>query len=205
MTDDFFDELFAGQRLLAILRGFDPARTVELAERAWELGITAVEVPVEVPEQVRSLRAAVTAARAHGHGVGAGTVYTTSQVDAVVEAGAAFTVAPGHDPEVAAYSRLAGLPHLPGVASPTEVQAALRAGHKWLKVFPASELGAGYIRALRGPFPHVRIVATGGVHAGNARDFLSAGADVVALGSALADPAQLTEVSALLHGSADVA
>jgi 2-dehydro-3-deoxyphosphogluconate aldolase/(4S)-4-hydroxy-2-oxoglutarate aldolase len=205
MTEDFFGELFAGQRLLAILRGFDPARTVELAERAWQLGITAVEVPVEVPEQVASLRAAVDAARVHGYDVGAGTVYTTAQVDAVRDAGAAFTVAPGHDPEVAGYSRRAGLPHLPGVASPTEVQAALRAGHTWLKVFPASELGPGFLKALRGPFPNLRLVATGGVHAGNARDFLAAGADVVALGSALADPTQLSEVAALLRGSADVA
>jgi Entner-Doudoroff aldolase len=199
MAEDFFADLFAGQRLLAILRGFPPDRTVALAERAWELGITAVEVPVEVPAQVESLRATVAAARARGHVVGAGTVYTDEQVVAVAAAGAAFTVAPGHDPEIAAHSRRLGLPHLPGVASPTEVQAALRAGHTWLKVFPASELGPGYLRALRGPFPNLRIVATGGVHAGNARDFLAAGADVVALGSALADPAQLTEVAALLR------
>jgi 2-dehydro-3-deoxyphosphogluconate aldolase/(4S)-4-hydroxy-2-oxoglutarate aldolase len=199
MASDYFDTLFTGQSLLAILRGFDPARTVELAERAWELGITAVEVPVEVPEQVASLRAAVTAAGGRGHQVGAGTVYTTDQVDAVRAAGAAFTVAPGHDPEVAEYSHRAGLPHLPGVSSPTEVQAALRAGHTWLKVFPAGVLGTGHLRALRGPFPNLRIVATGGMDAANARDFLTAGADVVAMGSALADPAQLTKVAALLR------
>jgi 2-dehydro-3-deoxyphosphogluconate aldolase/(4S)-4-hydroxy-2-oxoglutarate aldolase len=199
MAADYFDELFTGQSLLAILRGFDPARTVELAERAWELGITAVEVPVEVPEQVASLRAAVTAAGSRGHQVGAGTVYMTDQVDAVLAAGAAFTVAPGHDPGIAEYSHRAGLPHLPGVSSPTEIQAALRAGHRWLKVFPAGVLGTGHLRALRGPFPNLRIVATGGIDAGNARDFLAAGADVVAMGSALADPSRLTEVAALLR------
>ncbi|HKN97237.1 MAG TPA: bifunctional 4-hydroxy-2-oxoglutarate aldolase/2-dehydro-3-deoxy-phosphogluconate aldolase [Pseudonocardiaceae bacterium] len=193
---DFFAELFAGKPLMAILRGFDPKRTVELAEQAWELGVTAVEVPVETPEQVESLRATVAAAG--GRPVGAGTVCTTDQVDTVHAAGAAFTVAPGHDPVVAAHSRRSGLPHLPGVATPTELQAALRAGHTWLKLFPAGVLGAAHIRALRGPFPNVRIVATGGIDAANARDFLSAGADVVAVGSALADPTQLPALAALL-------
>jgi 2-dehydro-3-deoxyphosphogluconate aldolase/(4S)-4-hydroxy-2-oxoglutarate aldolase len=197
---DFFDDLFAGRPLLAILRGFGPDRTVEVAEQAWALGVTAVEVPIEVPEQVESLRAAVAAARPHGHAIGAGTVYTADQVDAARAAGAVFTVAPGHDPEVAQRSRRAGMPHLPGVATPSEVQAALRGGHTWLKLFPASELGTGYVRALRGPFPRIRIVATGGIDSRNARDFLDAGADVVALGSALADPAQLPAVAGLVAG-----
>lgn len=196
--DDFFLEVFAGQPIMAILRGFSAERTVDLAERAWQLGITAVEVPVEVPEQVGALRAAVVAGRTRGRSVGAGTVYTKEQVDAVLTAGAAFTVAPGHDPEVADYSRQVGLPHLPGVATPTEVQAAIRGGHTWLKVFPASVLGAGHLRVLRGPFPDVHIVATGGMDANNASEFRKAGADVVAVGSALADPTQLEKLATLL-------
>jgi 2-dehydro-3-deoxyphosphogluconate aldolase / (4S)-4-hydroxy-2-oxoglutarate aldolase len=197
-ASDFFDTLFAGQRALAILRGFTPAETVARAEQAWRLGITALEVPVEVPEQLPSLAAAVAAGREHGHLVGAGTVYTAEQVAAVREAGAAFTVAPGYDADIAARCRAAGMPHLPGVATPSEIQAALRGGHRWVKVFPASALGTDFIRALRGPFPRLNIVATGGIDAGNAADFLRAGADVVALGSALADPGQLDRVAALL-------
>lgn len=196
---DYFTDLFADRPLLAILRGYSPDRTVELVEQAWELGVTAVEVPVEVPAQVASLRAAVAAASSRGHAIGAGTVYTVEQVDAVRAAGAAFTVAPGHDADVAEHSRRAGLPHLPGVATPSEIQAALRGGHTWLKLFPAAELGTGYVRALRGPFPNVRIVATGGIDARNAADFLAAGANVVALGSALADPGQLPAVAELLR------
>lgn len=172
-----------------------------LAERAWELGVTAVEVTVEVPEQLTALAAAVAAGRERDRQVGAGTVYTADQVDAVAAAGAAFTVAPGHDPAIAARSRAAGLPHLPGVASPSELQAALRDGHAWVKLFPARALGTDYLRALRGPFPGVRIVATGGIDAGNAADFLAAGADVVALGSALNDPRQLDRVTDLLRAA----
>lgn len=195
---DFFADLFAGRPLMAILRGFDPERTVAMAEHAWELGVTAVEVTVEVPSQVESLRAAVAAAGPRGHLVGAGTVYTAEQVDAVRAAGAAFTVAPGHDPAVAAHSDRSGLPHLPGVSTPTELQTALRAGHTWVKLFPASVLGTAHLRALRGPFPDVHLVATGGIDATNAQDFRTAGADVVAVGSALTDPAQLPALAALL-------
>lgn len=201
-SDDFFEQLLDRQAMLAILRGFGPERTVALAEQAWSLGITAVEVPVEVPERIDSLRAAVAAGRSRGQRIGAGTICSTEQVDAVLAAGAAFTVAPGYDPEVAAYSWRVGLPHLPGVASPSEIQAAVRAGHTWLKVFPASALGTEYFRALRGPFPKLRMVATGGIDAGNARAFLAAGADIVAVGSALADPAQLPALAALRPGLA---
>lgn len=194
---DHFTQMFAASPVLGILRGFTPAETVARAERAWELGLTALEVPVEAPGQVASLAAAVAAARERGRSVGAGTVCTREQVRAAKEAGAAFTVAPGHDPGVAAYSRELGLPHLPGVATPGEIQAAVRDGHEWLKVFPASVLGPAWLRAMRGPFPRVRLVATGGVDARNAREFLDAGADAVAVGSALADPEQMALLSSL--------
>lgn len=193
----FFDELFGDQRVMAILRGMDPARTVELAERAWELGIRAVEVPIETPAAEPSLRAAV---RAGGdRPVGAGTVVTADAVRAAAEAGAAFTVAPGLDADVAAASAEAGLPHLPGVASPSEIQHAVRLGLVWLKAFPASVLGTGWFAAMRGPFPAARLVATGGVNAQNASEYLAAGASVVAVGSALEDESQLPALAELLR------
>lgn len=120
--------------------------------------------------------------------MGAGTVTTVEQLSAVREIGAEFTVAPGLHPEVVAASRRAGLPHLPGVATSTEIAAALAQGCSWLKAFPARQLGPGWITAQLAPFPLVRFVATGGIDAGNAADFLAAGCRGVAVGSALADP-----------------
>lgn len=193
-----FDEMFAAQRVLGILRGFTPADTLARAERAWDLGFTALEVPVEVPEQVPSLAAAVAAARERGLSVGAGTVYTNEQVRAAADAGAAFTVAPGYDQRIAEYSHSLRMPHLPGVASPSEIQSAVRGGHRWLKVFPASVLGPSWLRAVRGPFPGLGLVATGGIDARNAAEFLNAGADAVAVGSALSDPGQLDRLAELL-------
>lgn len=200
MAQGYFDDLFGTQSLLCILRGAGPEETVAQAQRIWDLGVTALEVPVEVPEQVASLAAAVSAGRERGLVVGAGTVRLADQVDDVRKAGAAFTVAPGYDPEVAARSLEVGLPHLPGVATPSEIQSAMRDGYGWLKAFPARALGPTWFRAIRGPFPTVKLVATGGIDLENAQNFLSAGADAVAVGSALSDPEQIGRLPVLLNG-----
>ncbi|WP_285758378.1 bifunctional 4-hydroxy-2-oxoglutarate aldolase/2-dehydro-3-deoxy-phosphogluconate aldolase [Nocardiopsis ansamitocini] len=193
-----FDEIFTGHRIMAILRGLPPTQTVELAVRAWDLGIDLVEVPIQTPAAVGALRAAVAAGAERGRIVGAGTVITGGQVAQALDAGAAFTVAPGFDPAVLAASVAAGLPHLPGVATPGEVQQAMRHGVEWVKAFPATALGTGWFTAMRGPFPRLKIVATGGLDAHNAPDYLAAGARVVAVGSALSDPAQVDALGALL-------
>lgn len=194
-----FGDLFAGQRVMVILRGYSPGRTVELCTRAWDLGITQVEVPVQSPDALPSLHAAVAAARERGLGAGAGTVTTVEQLEEVAAADVSFTVAPGLDDDVVRRSAELGLPHLPGVATPSEIQRAARLGLTWLKAFPASVLGAAWFRAVRAPFPRVRLVATGGISAANAQEFLDAGAEVVALGSALEDPAQLDAVREILE------
>lgn len=192
-----FDLIFADHRVMAILRGYDPAATVRLCERAWSVGIAVIEVPIHTPDAVASLAAAVAAAREHGRSVGAGTVLTVEQVDLAADTGAAYTVAPGLDPAVTARSAELGLPHLPGVATATDIQAATRLDLGWLKAFPAQELGARWIAAMLGPFPNARFVATGGIDATNAASFLRAGARVVAIGSALADDRQVEQLAVL--------
>ncbi len=198
MSDQGLDGLFGGHRVLAILRGMPVDTTVELAERAWDLGVTAVEVPARDALGLEALRATVRAGAERGHPVGAGTVISPGQVRAVAGAGAAFTVAPGFDAEVMAASEAEGMPHLPGVATPSDVQGVLRAGGRWVKAFPATSLGTAWFRAMHGPFPEVRIVATGGMDARNAREYLDAGARMVAVGSALADPEQIPLLAELV-------
>jgi 2-dehydro-3-deoxyphosphogluconate aldolase/(4S)-4-hydroxy-2-oxoglutarate aldolase len=85
-----------------------------------------------------------------------------------------------------------------GVGSATDVHNARRLGLRWVKAFPASDLGDGWIRAVRAPFPDMRFVATGGIDASNAAAFLDAGASAVAVGGALSDPAQLPALAELL-------
>jgi len=190
-SNDFFDSVFGRQCVMAIVRGLSPDETVEVCERAWAAGIEIVEVPVQSPDAVPSLRAAAAAAVHCGRDVGAGTVTSLGQLREVRSAGAIFTVAPGLDVAIARASLAAGLAHLPGVATASEVQKALELGFRWLKLFPAAQLTPAWVSALLAPFPDVCFVATGGVDARNAENFLAAGAKVVAVGSALRDPEQI--------------
>ena len=200
---DFFADVLAGQPVMAILRGMTPERTVEVAERAWSLGIELVEVTVQTPDALPSLVAAVQAGERHGKLVGAGTVTSPHQLEQVAAARARFAVAPGLDLALVEAAQRTGLPYLPGVATPSEVQAAVRAGLTHLKAFPASVLGPAWFKAMAGPFPGVRFVATGGIDAGNAAEYLRAGAVTVGVGSALEDERQLPQLAQLITGGSD--
>ncbi|MET0197387.1 bifunctional 4-hydroxy-2-oxoglutarate aldolase/2-dehydro-3-deoxy-phosphogluconate aldolase [Rhodococcoides fascians] len=187
----WFDQAFSGAPVMAILRGFTPTRTVELAQRGWDAGITCIEVPIQSPAAVAALEAVANAAADRGFSVGAGTVVSPELVVTAYNSGAVFTVAPGFDPAVAKASMDLSMPHLPGVATGTDVQQAAGFGMKWVKAFPASVLGSAWFSAMKGPFPAMRFVATGGMNARNAAEYLQAGAHVVAVGSALEDDTQI--------------
>lgn len=197
-TDGQFGSLLEGPPVMAILRNMSPRESVTLAERAWDLGIELVEVPIQTADAVPSLEAVLHAARERGAVAGAGTVTRVEQVHEVARMGGAFTLAPGLDPRVVEAARTAGIPHVPGVATASEVQTAVALGCQVLKAFPASVLTPSWFTAMAGPFPQVSFVATGGIDATNAPEFLRAGAVMVAVGSALADPSQLDKLSALL-------
>jgi 2-dehydro-3-deoxyphosphogluconate aldolase/(4S)-4-hydroxy-2-oxoglutarate aldolase len=181
LTD--FDALFGPHRVMVILRIADVGQAVAAARRVWAAGGELVEVAIGRREQVPALAGVVAAGAELGRLVGAGTVLTVEHVQAAARAGAAYTVAPGLDPDVLTASLTAGLPHLPGVATPSEVHRAWRAGCRWVKAFPASSLGPEWFRALRGPFPGVRYVATGGITVDAAAGYFAAGVRVVAVGA----------------------
>lgn len=191
------EQIFMGSPLMAILRHQTVERAIELSTTAWRLGIRNVEIPLQSDEDIRGLRAVAQLAAADGRIVGAGTIIDPAQVAIAIDAGAGFLVSPGLDPAVVHAAQDAGIPIIPGVATPSEVQLALSLGLTWLKAFPAQWLGVEWFRHIRGPFPQVSFIATGGMDAGNARQFLDAGARVVAVGSALEDPAQLSLLSEL--------
>jgi len=193
-----FTEIFQSAPLMAIMRGMGVERSLAVATTAWDLGIDVVELPIQTPDDVKALRVVAAAAEKRDKVVGAGTVVTLEHVRQAAEAGAAFTVSPGFDLEIVRASADAGLPAMPGVATASEVQLALKEGLTWLKAFPASVLGTGWLSAMRGPFPQASFVTTGGMNASNAGEYLRAGARVVAVGSALEDPSQLPKLAALL-------
>lgn len=196
----FFADVLAGQPVMAILRGMAPDRAVKLAERAWDLGIELVEVTVQTPDALESLAAVVEAGEARGKLVGAGTVTSQSQLEEVKRRRARFAVAPGLDLDLVKSAAHMGMPYLPGVATPSEVQAAARAGLTHLKAFPAAVLGPDWFRAMAGPFPNIRFVATGGLEAAQVAEYLKAGAVTVGIGSALEHESQLPLLAQLITG-----
>lgn len=199
-SNQWFTTNFENTPIMAILRGFGPERSMELATTAWDLGISSVEIPIQSAADIEALRQVAIAGKERGKFVGAGTVLTVEHVQQAADAGAAFTVSPGFDAATVCASLEAGIPSLPGIATSTEIQQAMALGLDWVKAFPATALGTTWFKAQRGPFPALNIVATGGLDASNIKDYLAAGARVGAVGSALADAAQLELLAAILHG-----
>lgn len=142
----------------------DPAAAVPLARALAAGGVATIEVTFRTAAAADAIRRI--AAEVPGMLVGAGTVLRTAQADEAIAAGAAYVVAPGLNPAVVAHVLGRGVPMVPGVATPSEVERALELGLDLLKLFPAGPLGGpAYLRALAGPYPAVRFVPTGGIDA----------------------------------------
>ncbi|UKA64488.1 bifunctional 4-hydroxy-2-oxoglutarate aldolase/2-dehydro-3-deoxy-phosphogluconate aldolase [Arthrobacter sp. FW306-04-A] len=203
--DNWFADAFFRVPVIAVLRGLTPAEAVRSATRAWDAGVEHVEVTIETPAAVPSLAAVASAAAERGVAVGAGTIIRIEQLGAAASANASFTVSPGLDEAVIQESIRRGLPHLPGVATPSEILRAKALGLTWLKAFPASLLGPEWIKAMKGPFPDVHFIGTGGMKAATARDYLSAGLSVVGLSSDFSSDAGAAAVRDLLASTSTAA
>lgn len=134
-------------------------------------GLPCIEIAFRAPDAVEAIREA---SRVEGLLVGAGTVLRAEQARAAADAGAAFAVAPGLSEDVVDASSAAGLPFIPGVATPTEIEHARRLGLRVLKLFPANLLGGpAFLRAVAATYPDVRFIPTGGVDASTLGQYLA--------------------------------
>jgi 2-dehydro-3-deoxyphosphogluconate aldolase / (4S)-4-hydroxy-2-oxoglutarate aldolase len=148
-----------------------------------EAGLTVAEITMTVPDAIEAI-ASVSKRFGDKVLVGAGTVTDAETVRRALDAGAEFIVSPCLVPDVIAAARRADVAVLPGALTPTEVFEAFRQGGDMVKVFPAQSVGgAAYLRALRGPFPDIPLVPTGGVTLDNVGEMFKAGAAAVGVGS----------------------
>jgi 2-dehydro-3-deoxyphosphogalactonate aldolase len=194
--------------IIAILRGVQPDVALEIGAALLDCGIRIIEVPLNSPQPLLSIERLATRFGEQAL-IGAGTVLSPTQVRDVAAAGGRLIVSPNLDRAVVERALEQGLESLPGVMTATEAFAALAAGAKHLKLFPASSLGAAHLRALRDVLPgEVRVWAVGGAGAANLRDWVVAGAAGIGVGGALFTPgtsiATLTQrahelVSAWMH------
>lgn len=158
---------------------------MSVVEALLDAGLYVAEITMTVPNAIEAI-ATVTKRFAHQVLVGAGTVTDAETANRAMDAGAEFIVTPCLVTEVIDAARRADIAVLPGALTPTEVFEAFRQGGDMVKVFPAQNVGgAAYLRALRGPFPEIPLVPTGGVNLENIREMFDAGAAAVGVGSEL--------------------
>lgn len=181
----------AADVVLPVLVVDDAARTAGLVAALLDGGIGCAEITLRTPAAVAAIERA---ARVPGFRVGAGTVLTAGDVDRVVDAGAQFVVSPGFDDDVVARCRHHDVMVVPGVATATEVQRALRSGLDHLKFFPAEASGGvAAIDQLAGPFPGARFVPSGGLSRANVARYAASDAVFAVSGSWMASRAMIAE------------
>jgi 2-dehydro-3-deoxyphosphogluconate aldolase/(4S)-4-hydroxy-2-oxoglutarate aldolase len=186
MSASFSRALFQELPIVGILRGFTLGQMTEIVRAALRGGLRNIEITMNTPDAARQLREAVTVAEGRLN-VGAGTVIKLELLDQALGAGATFVVMPTVEPKVITACVDQKVPVFPGAFSPTEVVRAWDLGAMMVKIFPAESVGPGYIRALKAPLPHIKLLPTGGVDLKTLPDFLRAGADGFGIGSPLFD------------------
>ena len=183
----------AEEGIVPVIRAATPDLALRAARAVMAGGISVFEITMTVPDAPDVIRALV---RELGDRalVGAGTVLNAAAAHQCIDAGAAFVVSPGLDPDTVVEAHARGVPAMPGALTPTEVIAAWNLGADVVKIFPISAMGgAKYLRALRAPLPEVKMMPTGGITAANAAEFLAAGAVALGIGGELVDTVALAE------------
>ena len=168
------------RKIVAIVRGLSPEYLIRLGHAFEEGGIGLMEVTYNqsAPETWKDTARGIEAVEKEFGDrllVGAGTVITLEQVSMTYNAGGHYLVTPTTQPEIIRTGKALGLGLYPGAFTPSEILAAYDAGADAVKVFPASCLGPGYIKAIRAPLSHIPLMAVGGVNEKNAADFIKAG------------------------------
>jgi len=186
-TNEWIEEV----GLIPVLRAKSAAQGRALVEAMVAGGVTVIEVTLTVPGAIALLKELK---KEHGDRLllGSGTVTNGEEAQATIDAGAEFVVSPSLHPDVVSVTRNNGKLSIPGALTPTEVINAIREGADYVKIFPCSSMGGpGYIKSLLAPFPHWKLIPTGGVNLENAEHFLRAGARALGVGSDLCNTAAM--------------
>lgn len=170
-----------GARLVMIARNVDSGVLMDAAGALVGIGLRHLEVTVDSPTAYRDID--TLRSRFPDLIVGAGTVRRAEEATAAAVAGSQFLVSPHFSPSVSGEAGRHNLPYVPGAYTPTEIVNAWEQGASMVKLFPASTLGTGFLKHLRGPLPDIPLIVTGGVSAEHAAGYLQAGANAVGMGS----------------------
>ena len=176
--------LLTNPGIIAVVRAQRAEQVIPLSEALIAGGVIAIEITMTTPNAIEVIRDARKKLGERAL-IGVGTVLDARVCRDAIEAGAEFVVTPICRTEFVAITRAADRPIMLGAYTPTEAQTAHESGADFIKIFPADALGPGYIKALRAPLPHLKIVPTGGVDVHNVGDFLKAGCAAVGVGGSM--------------------
>ena len=167
-------------KVIAIIRGVEPEKSLKVAKALYEGGIRMIEVTFDQKNEEKQKGTTESIRRISEYfqgkvSVGAGTVTSVKMVEMAAEAGAQYIISPDTSEEVIKRTRELGLVSMPGALTPTEIMNAHRWGADFVKLFPIGTLGTAYIKAVKAPLNHIKLLAVGGVNENNITEFLDAG------------------------------
>lgn len=190
-------EAIEKNKIIVILRGIREDDLIPLAEAMYNGGIRLLEVTFSADNPASDEKTAEGIKKLVSHFgdrmlIGAGTVLTERQAELTKLAGGKFIISPNQNTALIKKTRELGLVSIPGALTPTEIEAADRAGADFVKLFPASVLGSDYVKAVKAPLSHVKLLAVGGINEDNMRDYLRAGICGFGIGSSITDKALIS-------------
>lgn len=191
MKQDVINKILE-EKLVVIVRGIKSKAIIPLAEAMYAGGIRALELtynasnPAEDEEVANNIRK-LTEHFGDKMMIGAGTVLNTKQVELTKAAGGKFIISPNVNVQVIAKTCELGMVSIPGALTPTEAQQAYEAGADFVKLFPITNLGSGYVKAMKAPLSHIRFLGVGGIDENNMAEYLKAGVCGFGIGSNIVD------------------
>lgn len=183
-------------KIIVIVRGVEGEKLIPLAEAMYDGGIRLLEITYSANGAVSDEETAENIKKLSEHFdgrmyIGAGTVLTESQVELTKAAGGRFIISPDANEAVIKKTRELEMVSMPGALTPTEIQAAHRSGADFVKMFPITNMGIGYVKAVKAPLSHIKLLAVGGVDENNMADYLKAGVCGFGVGSNIIDKKML--------------
>ncbi len=178
------------EKLIVIARGIAKEKLLPLTEALYAGGVRLLELPFSADQSIpdEEIAARIEMLCKHFDGkmlFGTGTVLNLHQVELTKSCGGCFVISPNTRKEVIEHTKKLGMISIPGALTPTEVEAAHAFGADFVKLFPISDMGVGYVKALRAPLSHIKLLAVGGVNLENLKDYIKAGACGIGIGSIL--------------------
>ena len=180
------------EKIIVIVRGVEKENLIPLGEALYSGGIRLMEITYDakgdIPDEETAENIRLLAEHFEGRMyIGAGTVLTEKQVELTKKAGGCFIISPDSYDKVIVKTRELGMVSVPGAFTSTEIQAAHRVGADFVKLFPVSSIGADYVKALKAPLSHIRLLAVGGINESNISEYLEAGVSGFGIGANIAD------------------